>query len=167
MSLGRRAGIEVIWTGEIDLVAYTREAALAVVDVKSAASSHTPLYALRADQLTSYQMLLEAHGKALGIAPVQKLGFWDFLKRKAARIEPPVLVPTRSAEELAEFRDKVFWLAQDIVGGRFPRASRMQYNTPCELCDYARFCIDGDEEGLLFEGKAPKKPAALAASAAA
>jgi RecB family exonuclease len=168
LDLGRRGALEVTLSGTIDVLVYTPAIELAVLDVKSAAQAHSYLYTQRSDQLTCYQLLVDAHRRTLGLPAVAKLGFWDFLKlKRSARIEPAVLAPPRSAEDLLEFREKLFWLAEDIARGRFPRASRMQFNTPCELCDYARFCIEDDENGLAFEGSAPKKPAAIAASAAA
>jgi hypothetical protein len=163
-SLGRRGELHVVLTGTPDLLIYTRSTELAVLDVKSAATVHTVRYALRADQLTAYQALADVNGDALGLPPVARLGFWDFLKRKSACIEPPVLVPRRHEADLEAFRDKVFWLAEDVARGRFPKASRMQFNTPCDLCDFAQFCIDGNEEGLVFPGDAPKKPTLTAAA---
>lgn len=150
-SLGRQGGLEVILDGVIDVIVYTPESELAVLDVKSAAALHTALYALRSDQLTSYQILVQGHAAAMGLPPLQRVGFWDFLKRKASsRVEKPLLVPPRQPAELAEFRQKCFWLAEDIRCRRFPRASRLQFNTPCELCDFAQHCVHGEEEGLVF-----------------
>lgn len=149
--LGRFTDIDVYLDGTIDLIVYTDESDLAVVDVKSAAASHTPLYTLRSDQLTSYQVLVQGNRPKLGLPPLARLGFWDFLKRRAsARIEPPLLVPVRSPQELLAFRDKCFWLAEDIKRRRFPKASRMQFNTPCEMCAYAQHCVYGDDDGLVF-----------------
>ncbi len=153
--LGTENGIELELTGVIDVVVYTADLELAVVDVKSAAAAHTALYAMRSDQLTVYQILLSAHQAELGLPPLVKLGFWDFLKRKASsRIEPPLLVPVRTAAELREFRQKCFWIADDVRRKRFPKVSRMQFNTPCELCDYAQHCVYGDADGLAFPASA-------------
>lgn len=158
VSLGTKRGIEVILTGILDLIAYS-EIALGIVDVKSARSMPTPSFAMRADQLTMYQLMLGAHRELLGLPSVGWLAFWDFLKLKSPRIEPPVCVPPRPVQDLCEFREKMFWLAEDIARERFPKASRMQHNTPCDECDFAPACITDDEEGLLFRGEDPKKPA--------
>jgi hypothetical protein len=159
--LGRRGDIEVELYGVLDLVVYTPAAALAVIDMKSAASAHTTLHAHQSDQLTTYQVLLQANASRLGLPPVEKLGFWDFLKRKrSSDVSAPLLVDIRASDALREFRDKLFWLAQDIVHGRFPKCSRMQFNTPCELCDFNQHCVYGDAEGLVF----PPEPASAVRS---
>lgn len=157
VSLGEREGLEVILTGVLDLIAYSK-IELGIVDLKSARAMPTPSFTVRSDQLTMYQLLLGAHCEPLGLPRIGWLAFWDFLKLKSARIEAPVCVPRRGAQELREFRDKLFWLAEDIARARFPRESRMQHNTPCNECDFGSACIEDDEEGLLFRGDAPKKP---------
>lgn len=149
--LGRQSDIDLYLDGTLDVLVYTDESDLAVLDVKSAATEHTPLYTVRSDQLTSYQVLVESNRSKLALPPLRRLGFWDFLKRRAsARVSEPLLVPLRSAEELHEFRQKCFWIADDIKRGRFPKVSRMQFNTPCEMCEYAQHCVYGEEEGLVF-----------------
>lgn len=162
VSMGKRAGIEVILTGVLDLVAYNADIELGVLDVKSSAVVHTAPYALHSNQLTAYQVLLGAYLEPLGLPRIAWLGFWDMLKRKEARIEDPVCVRARRVAQLREFQDKLFWLAEDIKRSRFPEASRLQHNTPCnEQCDFLRACTEDDEEGLLFPGEAPKKPVRL------
>lgn len=158
--LGRQADIELYLDGTLDVLVYTDEGDLAVLDVKSAAAAHTPLYTVRSDQLTSYQVLVESNRSMLGLPPLRRLGFWDFLKRRASsRVEKPLVVPLRSPQELREFRQKCFWIAEDIKRGRFPKASRMQFNTPCEMCEYAQHCVYGDEEGLVFPASPAKQTA--------
>jgi PD-(D/E)XK nuclease superfamily protein len=149
--MGEELGIKLWWVGILDIVVYTREMDTAVIDAKTSATVHSPLFTIRAEQLTGYQILLDAHRQQLGIPQVDKLGFLDVLKRKSApHIPPPVVVPKRSPEELAEFRQKLFWIADDIRRKRFPKVSRMQYNTPCALCDFSGHCVRGDTEGLIF-----------------
>lgn len=157
--LGRHLDIDVYLDGTLDLLAYTDVGDLAYVDVKSASAAHTPLYALRSDQLTSYQVLVEGSPE-MELPPLRGLGFWDFLKRQASsRVEKPLLVPLRGPRELSEFREKCFWLAEDIRRDRFPKASRMQFNTPCELCDFAPHCVYGEEEGFVFPAEHAKQTA--------
>ena len=157
-SIGRIGRLEVVLDGTLDMLAYTPEAELAIVDVKTAASAHTALYTHRSDQLTVYQILVEAHRGRLGLPPLRHLGFLDLLKRRAtARIDKPCLVPVRSRAELDEFKQKCFWLAEDIARGRFPRSSRMQFNSPCELCAYSRHCVHGDAAGLRFPAEPVKR----------
>ena len=149
--MGEELGIRLWWVGVLDIVVYTREMDTAVIDAKTSATAHTPLYTIRSEQLTGYQILLDANRQTLGIPPVDRLGFLDVLKRKTApHVPPPVVVNKRPPEELAEFRQKLFWIADDIRRERFPKVSRMQYNTPCTLCDFSGHCVRGDTEGLIF-----------------
>jgi RecB family exonuclease len=158
MPLGRYAGIDVILDGTPDMLAYTQEGELAIVDVKTATNAHTMRYTRRSDQLTTYQLLVSHHRERLGLPPVQRLSFMDFLKRReSGRIHPPVLVPPRKPAELAEFKQKCLWLAEDIKRQRFPRASRLQFNSPCMLCAFAQHCIYGDPSGLRFPADAEKR----------
>lgn len=159
--LGEELGIQLWWSGILDVVVYTEQMDTAVIDVKTGAAEHTPLYAYRAEQLTGYQILLDAHRPQLGIPQVDRLGFIDLLKRKSSSpILTPVVVPRRSTAELSEFRQKLFWIADDIRRRRFPKVSRMQYNSPCTLCDFSGHCVRGDEEGLVF----PDRPTVAFAS---
>jgi hypothetical protein len=101
-------------TGVLDLVVYTPEGALALLDVKTALSAHTLTFARRADQLTAYQLLLDTHAARLGLPKVEWLGFLDLLKRKRSpSIAPPLLVPRRTAAELDELVQKAHRLAED------------------------------------------------------
>lgn len=156
--LGRHLQIEVYLDGALDLLAYTEGGELAIVDVKTAASAHSALYTRRSDQLTTYQILVAHHRERLELPRVRWLGFLDLVKRRAsARINKPILVPPRSPAEIAEFKQKCFWIAEDIQRQRFPRASRMQFNTPCELCAFAQHCVHGDSTGLVFPAEAMKR----------
>lgn len=149
--VGRRNGIEIDLRGVIDLVVYTEKAELAVLDVKSSALAHTPLYTARSDQLTSYQLLIQVHGPKLALPALARLGFWDLLKRRStSKFEAPVMGGLRSVIDIREFTEKLFWLAEDIARRRFPRSSRMQFNTPCELCDFSAHCVYGRKDGLRF-----------------
>ena len=155
--LGTRNGVEVIYQGVLDVAVYTAEAEFAVVDVKTSALLHSPLYTERSDQLTGYQILTEENAGDLGVPPVAKLGFLDLLKRKAPQIEP-VTVGRRSDEQVEDYKQKLFWMADDVREKRFPRVSRHAYNSPCNLCDFARHCVYGETDGLHFpavNGAAP------------
>ena len=147
--LGTHNGAEVIYQGVLDVAVYTAEAEFAVVDVKTSAMLHSPLYTERSDQLTGYQLLTEENAEDLGVPPVAKLGFLDLLKRKAPQIEP-VMVGRRSDEQIQAYKRKLFWLADDVRHKRFPRVSRHAYNSPCDLCDFARHCVYGETDGLSF-----------------
>ena len=135
------------YRGKIDVAVYTANAEFGVVDIKTAAMAHTALYSERSDQLTGYQLLVDASSEELGVPPVEKLGFFDLVKRKQPKIEA-VMVGRRSEKVLEEFVQKLFWLGEDIKRKRFPRASRHAFNSPCLACDYARLCVYGETSGL-------------------
>ena len=158
--LGTQDDIAIELVGRIDVMVYTEDVELAVLDVKSAVAAHSALYTLRSDQLTTYQVLVERNQPVLQLPRIRKLGFWDFLKRKVtSKVEKPLLVASRNAQEIREFYEKVFWIADDIRRRRFPKVSRMQFNTPCELCDFAQHCVYGEHEGLsLPAGFSPISP---------
>jgi len=144
-------GTRVLLDGVIDVVVYTPEGILSVVDIKTAATSHSDTYTVLSDQLTVYQLLIAAHAKRLGIPKAEQLGFFDFLKRKASsRIDPPIVSRIRTHEEIVEFRQKCEWLAEDIHRGRFPKSPRVAFNTPCDMCDFSGLCAHGDTEGLII-----------------
>jgi RecB family exonuclease len=166
LELAVSLGGGVSLTGVLDLVVYTPAGALALLDVKSASSAHTLTFARRADQLTAYQLLLDAHAARLGLPKVGRLGFLDLLKRKRSpSIAPPLLVPRRTAAELDELVQKAHWLAEDIRRGRFPRSSRHAFNSPCTLCEYAGHCIEGDATGLVFPQERTGRVAGLSPAA--
>ena len=147
-------GPDLILSGSPDVVAMDAEGNIVIPDLKTASQSATEGFTSVADQLTSYQVLLEAHAEALGIERVHALGFLEFLKRKpngrtGPTIQPLVLAPARSAEALAEFRQKLLWLAEDLARGRFPKRPRMAWNSPCSFCDFAGLCQRGDWDGLI------------------
>lgn len=146
-NLGARNGVAVDYRGKIDLAVYTAEGDFAVIDVKTAAVAHTALYTERSDQLTGYQLLVDVNADDLGVPDVEKLGFFDLIKRKVPTIEP-ITVGRRSEKELEAFVQKLFWLGDDIKRKRFPRVSRHAYNSPCGACDFARLCVYGETEGL-------------------
>jgi len=146
-----RGGRQVRIVGKLDLAVYTSTIRLAIIDVKASATVHSVLHTLRSDQLTMYQLLLEAHGESLGLPDLAHLGFWDLVKRKGtSHCADPVLVPARIQQELDAYLDKILWRAEDDERQRWPKVSRHLHNSPCELCDFATYCTEGDREGLIF-----------------
>lgn len=149
--LGQRSGIEVEIDGVLDVLVYDREGALGILDAKSSAAEHTEVFCMRSDQLTHYDLLVRGHHERLGLPRPEFVGFWDLLKRKASsRVVAPIVVPSRSDVELNSYVEKAFWIAEDIARKRYPKQSRHQFNSPCEMCDFSRYCVSGDREGLIF-----------------
>lgn len=157
--LGLRNGVAVEYVGKIDVAVYTANAEFGVVDIKTAAQAHTALYTERSDQLTGYQLLVDRNAEDLGVPEVEKLGFFDLVKRKVPKLEA-VTVDRRSDEDEEEFVEKLFWLGEDIKRKRFPRVSRHAFNSPCSMCDFARLCVYGETGGLVMPAEATRESTA-------
>ena len=160
-------GIELY--GIQDCVAMDLDAKVAIVDIKTPAASSPEGFVELADQFTHYQILNESNRDSLGIDQVDKLGFFELIKRKVPKagghgkgpqIEGVEWSPRRSDRAVAEFCDKVEWMMDDINRGRFPKTPRMAWNTPCSMCDYKNLCQNNDKSGLVAK---PKSPAIKAA----
>lgn len=142
--------------GYLDLIAMNDDGEIIIIDLKTAAASYGDLFAWQSDQLTSYNILVEANRHTLGIDAVNKLGFMCLLKKVKPVIEQPKLVRARSSQENAEFRSKCFDIERDFQQGRFHKASRHAFNNPCDLCNFKQLCTFGDTEGLIIpEDKKP------------
>lgn len=148
----------VLLTGKLDHLAIDRMGRVVVIDFKTARTAADKGFVLVSDQLTSYQILVDAHREELGIDRVQRLGFIEGIKRKVSTtnrgsgpfIEEPLYADRRTDAEIEEFLDKVRWVADDIRKGRFPKKPRMAYNTPCAMCDFAEACQQGNKQSLVF-----------------
>lgn len=148
----------VLLTGKLDHLALDKMGRVVVIDFKTARTAADKSFVNVADQLTSYQILVDAHREELGIDRVQRLGFIEGIKRKVPvtnrgsgpYIEEPLYADRRSDTDVEEFLDKVRWIADDIRKERFPKNPRMAYNTPCAMCDYCEFCHTGNKQSLMI-----------------
>ncbi len=84
--------------------------------------------------------MLDAHVERWGLPPVERLGLLELVKRKVPtktgkgpEVLAPITVPRHSTAEVADYAQKVRWVAEDIERGRFPKRGLMAHNTPCEL----------------------------------
>jgi hypothetical protein len=157
----------VVFVGKPDIVTLDGDGAPGCLDFKTPSSPTDPGWLTGADQLTGYQLLLDAHAERLGIPPVARLGLLELVKRKVPtkngkgpEVCPPVTVARRAPDELVAYAQKVRWAAEDIDRGRFPKRSLMAHNSPCGLCAFRGLCQDGDTEGLTIPDV--DSPAALA-----
>lgn len=159
VSIGRN----VILSGEPDLVAMDCEGGVLPLDVKTSGVEYSEAFLLASDQLTDYQIITEHPSANLGVDDegVSSVGFIEMIKRKVPKtargkgpeILPLLLGPRRSNERIAERKQKLNWMAEDIQRGRFPKKPRMAYNTPCDLCEFKNYCLKGDPSGLIFPDK--------------
>ena len=150
----------VVLTGEPDFIGFNNKYELTILDFKTCAQPSKETFINQADQLTAYQVLVEANKDYLEIPSdqsVKHVGYVDLVKRKIPKakgkgpeIEPVKVVSARSISELQEFEEKVLWLNEDMIRGKFPRKSGLSFDSPCNMCDYAEYCVNGDTEGLIF-----------------
>jgi hypothetical protein len=150
-------GNGIILTGQPDVVAMNADAEILGVDIKTPVSASSPVFAEMGDQMTAYQYLLESNAEQFGIERVAKLGYMELLKKKVPgpkgrgegpKIQPIHVTSRRSDEEVADFKQSVIWMVDDIQRGRFPKHARMAFNTPCDMCDFNGLCKRGDTTGL-------------------
>jgi len=166
----------LILTGQPDVVAIDQDANVVPLDIKTSAAAYEEEFLLASDQLTDYQILIEENGDQLGLGEegVDAVGFFEGIKRKVPKTArgkgpeflPPLIGPKRSPERIAERKQKLKWMAEDMRRGRFPKRPRMAYNTPCQLCEFRFYCLKGDKSGLIFPDE-PQQPIALQSSATA
>ena len=154
----------LVFVGQPDLVVLDGDGALGCLDLKTPSSPTDPAWLAGADQLTGYQLLLDAHAERLALPPVARLGLLELVKRKVTakgkgpEVCSPITVARRHAEVLAAYTQKVGWVAEDIDRGRFPKRSLMAHNSPCGLCAFRGLCQDGDPEGLVLPAVAAAAP---------
>lgn len=148
----------VIHHGYIDLMAKDEQGNVCVIDFKTPAQPTPDWFAKEAAQLKSYQLMIE-QGKVRTIEKISKLGFFELIKRKVPvragaskgpEVLAPVMVNSHSEATLREHKQCILWVVDDIKRGRFPKRSRMAYNTPCQLCEFQAYCYDGNKDGLIF-----------------
>ena len=145
----------LVYVGKPDLVAFGPEGSLECLDFKTPSTLTDPDWLVVADQLTGYQLLLDAHADRLGLPPVERLGLLELVKRKVTpkgkgpEVCPPVTVARRPPTDLDAYLQKVCWVAEDIDRGRFPKRGLMAHNSPCGLCGVKGLCQRGDPEGLI------------------
>ena len=148
--------------GHLDLVVVDQEGRLGIPDVKTPAQASTLEYAMKADQLTLYQILVEGNEESLGLGGVvDHLGFFEGIKRKVGgrkgpEVHLPLWVPPRTEKVKQAYLNKVSWIAQQVRGGYFPERSLGAFESPCNLCDYRGLCINGSMEGLVVDDRRRK-----------
>jgi hypothetical protein len=158
---------DVVLTGQPDVVAMDDEGGVIPLDIKTSAQAYGEEFLLASEQLTDYQILVEANGEQLGLGEdgVANVGFFEGIKRKVSKTGKgkgpqflqPLISSARSEERKAERRQKLVWMAEDVRRGRFPKRPRMAYNSPCNLCEFADYCLNGNTSGLIFPATPQQK----------
>lgn len=176
----RRFRVEIepglVLTGQPDVVAMDEEGGVIPLDVKTSAQPYEEEFLIASEQLTDYQILVEGNGEQLGLAEdgIDSVGFFEGIKRKVPKTSrgkgpeflQPLIGPKRSAERVAERKQKLIWMAEDMRRGRYPKRPRMAYNSPCGLCEFRNYCLKGDKSGLIFPDES-QQPIALQPSGSA
>lgn len=153
-------GDGIVLTGQPDIIAMDAEGSVIPLDLKTSAAPYGENFLAASEQLTDYQLLVEANRESLGLGDedVAKVAFFEGVKKKIPKTSrgrgPEFLTPmvssARSEAVKAERRQKLLWMAEDVRRGRFPKRPRMAYNSPCEMCEFASYCLNGDDAGLVF-----------------
>jgi RecB family exonuclease len=123
------ASLPLPFVGIMDLVAEV-DGGITVIDFKTAASAYDDHEVTLSDQLTAY---------SLAEPEATKVAFCVFVKTKEPRIEWHFA--KRSANDLAEYVEKIRLVSEDIAAGNF-------YKRPgkhCAYCDFLPLCM-GDQQ---------------------
>jgi len=128
-----------------------------VLDFKTSAIAIPPESAFghNSFQLSTYQYGAEHEfGDFLG-APISNVGFMELIKRKPPQksgkgptVEMPVFFPRRDDGQIADMLSTYDACLSDMESMRFNRPVSAAYNSPCDMCDFARKCVHNDEQGL-------------------
>ena len=129
----------------------------AVLDFKTASQVMSPEspFGHNSLQLSTYQYGADYEfGDWTG--PVSNVGFMEFIKRKPPKksgmgptIEDPLMFPRRGPDSIREMQQIFVAHADSINKGEFFRHSKGAYNSPCDMCDFARLCTRNDRQGII------------------
>jgi len=134
-----------------------RDGWIIVCDWKTPAQASFEGFALLSEQLTGYQVVVEAFMDELGLERLDGTMFVELLKRKVPvkkgaagpTVEPPCIVRMRDQEEKLEWLQGRIETARCIRAGKFPKRPLSAFNTPCGLCDFRQKCQWDSMEGLV------------------
>jgi len=141
----------------LDVVAMSLDSAeIGVLDFKTASQVMSPEspFGQNSLQLTTYQHGTDYEfGDWLG--PVSNVGFMELIKRKPPKkagmgptVEDPRWFERRDDEKLCEMKEIYVSYANAITEGKFFRHAKGAFNSPCDMCDFARLCTRNDPQGL-------------------
>lgn len=146
-------------TTKLDLCAFNRDWDLVLIDQKSPAQETDIRFALMGEQLTAYQVAIQAHGQALKLPDIKGVAYWELIRRmvpkkanagKGPEIRPISTVKPRSQGAIQAYVNKVEGIAARIRNRDFPKTPRMAWNTPCTLCPYLDLCAQGRTDAYNF-----------------
>ena len=147
-------GPDVVLTGEADMLIEDADGRIGVPDLKFPAAKSFDGFADLSDQLTAYNILVNAHLESLGIPRrVEWLGFLEGLKKKSVEWTHQV-ASARSDEQMEAYLRKLVHIAEQIRNGQFHKRSAASFNSPCQLCEFRSMCRSKSTEGLVVSDDA-------------
>ena len=140
--------------GYLDLIAMDQLGKVIILDVKTTGVAYDDIFVRQSDQLTAYQILVDAHADSLGIDGTDEVGFMCLHKKSKPEVHAPQIVPRRSEARVQEFIKTCQWFIQDYRNGRFTRSPLGAFNSPCKMCDFNRLCSEGCTSDLMIPDEA-------------
>ena len=147
--------------GYLDLIAMNQEGKIIIIDIKTTGVAYDDVFTLQSDQLTAYQILVDAHADELGIEQADKVGFMCLHKKTDPVIHQPQIAPRRSNQRTQEYLGTCMNYISDYNSGRFNRTSLGAFNSPCNLCDFRLLCSQGITDDLIIPDTAQSALAQL------
>lgn len=128
-----------------------------VLDLKTTSMLLSPEspFGFNSFQLTTYQYAADFEfSETLG--PMSQLGFMELVKRKPSKtgkgkgptVELPRFFPRRNKDQLHDMLKTYEHRAEDILKKRFHRPVNAAFNSPCDMCDFSRLCVNNDRQGI-------------------
>lgn len=139
------------------LVMDTDTGSIGPLDLKTTSAKLPPEspFGLNSFQLTTQQYGVDYEfGDYLG--SVSNVGFMELVKRKPPKskgkgptVEMPEFYPRRNEEQLNDMLRTYVWRANAIANKQFSRPTNGAFNSPCQSCEFARLCTQGDTQGII------------------
>ncbi len=136
--------------GYLDLIALNQDGKVVIIDIKTTGVAYDEIYTIQSDQLTAYQILVDAHARRLGVTGADEVGFMCLHKKVNPEIHQPQIVSRRDNDRVQEYLNTCQWYVDDFNKGRFNRCSLGAFNSPCNLCDFRNLCAKGETDDLII-----------------
>lgn len=140
--------------GYLDLIAVNKDCEIVIIDIKTTGVAYSDNYTHQSDQLTAYQVLVDAHAEQLGLFGADKVGFMCLHKKVEPVIHQPQIVAKRNSSRVQEYLTSCKRYIDDYNAESFSRTSLGAFNSPCNMCDFNELCTHGCEEDLIIPDKA-------------
>lgn len=149
----------IVYTAIIDAVLRRkRDGWIIVTDWKTPAQAAFEEFALLSEQLTGYEVTVEAFLESLGLDRIDGTMFVELIKRKVPvkkgamgpTVNEPVVVRCRTDEEKQEWLESRQETARNIRAGKFPRRPLSAFSSPCGMCGLRKLCLHGAMDGLMY-----------------